>query len=99
MSRTLRQISVRNFRADPSPIVSGELVEKALYLVLPDGRAMPGFEAYRYVVLRVPGLWWQAPFFYVPLLSRLFGHLIYNWVASNRSWLSSLRLRSDRTQQ
>jgi len=25
---------------------------KALYLVLPDGRALPGFEAYRYVVLR-----------------------------------------------
>ena len=95
----LRQISVRNFRADPSPIVSDELVEKALYLVLPDGRAMPGFEAYRYVVLRVPGLWWQVPFFYVPVLSRLLGHPIYNLVASNRSWLSSLRLRSDRAQQ
>ena len=53
-----------------------------------DGRALPGFEAYRYVVLRVPGLWWQIPFFYVPVLSRLFGHPIYNWIASNRSWLS-----------
>lgn len=55
--------------------------------MLPDGRALPGFEAYRYVVLRVPGLWWQVPLFYIPVLSRLFGHLIYNWIAANRSRL------------
>jgi hypothetical protein len=81
------QIQIRDFRTDPSPIVSDEQLIKALYLVLPDGRALPGFEAYRYVVLRVPGLWWQVPFFYVPLLSRLFGHPIYNWIAANRSRL------------
>ena len=52
----LRQISVRDFRTNPSPVVSDAQMEKALYLVLPDGRALPGFEAYRYVVLRVPGL-------------------------------------------
>lgn len=89
----LRQIRIRDFRSNPSPVVSKARLEKALYLVLPDGRALPGFEAYRYVVLRVPGLWWQIPFFYVPLLSRLFGHPIYNWVAANRGWLSSMRLR------
>jgi len=43
-------------------------------------------------VLRVPGLWWQVPSFYVPVLSRLFGHPIYNWIAANRGRLSSLRL-------
>jgi predicted DCC family thiol-disulfide oxidoreductase YuxK len=90
----LAQISVRDFRTDPSPVVSDAAVEKALYLVLPDGRALPGFEAYRYVVLRVPGLWWQVPLFYIPVLSRLLGHPIYNWVASNRSWLSSFRSKS-----
>ena len=84
----LKQIQVRDFRTDPSPVVSDEAVNKALYLVLPDGRALPGFEAYRYVVLRVPGLWWQIPFFYVPVLSRLVGHPIYNWIATNRSTLS-----------
>jgi predicted DCC family thiol-disulfide oxidoreductase YuxK len=84
----LGQVAVRDFRTNPSPVVSDERVEKALYLVLPDGRALPGFEAYRYVVLRVPGLWWQVPFFYIPVLSRLLGHPIYNWIASNRSWLS-----------
>jgi len=86
----LRQIRVRDFRTDPSPVVSDAQLEQALYLVLPDGRALPGFEAYRYVVLRVPGLWWQFPFFYVPVLSRLIGHPIYNWIAGNRGWLSSL---------
>ena len=84
----LRQIQIRDFRADPSPVVSDDRVEKALYLVLPDGRALPGFEAYRYVVLRVPGLWWQIPFFYLPVLSRLVGHPLYNWVAANRGRLS-----------
>ena len=91
----LGQIKTRNFRTDPSPVVSDAQMEKALYLVLPDGRALPGFEAYRYVVLRVPGLWWQVPFFYVPVFSRLFGHPIYNWVAGNRGWLSSM-MRSQR---
>jgi len=85
----LKQISIRDFRSNPSPIVSKARLEKALYLVLPDGRALPGFEAYRYVVLRVPGLWWQIPFFYVPVFSRLFGHPIYNWVAANRGLLST----------
>ena len=88
----LGQIRIRDFRADPSPVVSDAQLEKALYLVLPDGRALPGFDAYRYVVLRVPGLWWQVPFFYVPVLSRLFGRPIYNWIAANRMRLSSFRL-------
>ena len=89
----LGQIKIRDFRTNPSPVVSDAQLEKALYLVLPDGRALPGFEAYRYVVLRVPGLWWLIPFFYVPVLSRLFGHPIYNWIAANRSRLSAVRLR------
>lgn len=83
----LRQIRIRDFRRDPSPVVSHDQLLKALYLVLPDGRALPGFEAYRHVVLRVPGLWWQVPFFYVPVFSRLLGHPIYNWIAANRSRL------------
>jgi predicted DCC family thiol-disulfide oxidoreductase YuxK len=88
----LGQIGIRDFRSKPSPMVSDALLEQALYLVLPDGRALPGFEAYRYVVLRVPGLWWLVPLFYLPVLSRLFGHPIYNWIAANRGRLSSLRL-------
>jgi predicted DCC family thiol-disulfide oxidoreductase YuxK len=92
----LQQISVRDFRSHPSPVVSDAKMEKALHLVLPDGRALPGFEAYRYCVLRVPGLWWQVPFFYIPVFSRLFGHPIYQWIAANRGRLSSLRLGSPR---
>ena len=93
----LGQIKTRDFRTNPSPVVSDAQMEKALYLVLPDGRALPGFEAYRYVVLRVPGLWWQVPFFYVPVLSRLFGHPIYNWIAANRSRLSSILISPRRS--
>jgi predicted DCC family thiol-disulfide oxidoreductase YuxK len=86
----LGQIKIRDFRTNPSPVVADAQLEKALYLVLPDGRALPGFDAYRYVVLRVPGLWWQVPFFYVPVLSRFIGRRIYAWVAANRTRLSSL---------
>jgi predicted DCC family thiol-disulfide oxidoreductase YuxK len=86
----LGQIKIRDFRANPSPVVGDAQLEKALYAVVPDGRALPGFEAYRYVVLRVPGLWWMVPFFYVPMVSRLFGRPIYNWVAANRSRLSAM---------
>ena len=92
----LGQIRIRDFRTNPSPVVSDAQLEKALYLVLPDGRALPGFEAYRYVVLRVPGLWWLVPLFYVPVLSRLIGRPIYNWIAANRSRLSSWRFGSAR---
>lgn len=94
----LGQIRVRDFRTNPSPVVTDAQMEKALYLVLPDGRALPGFEAYRYVVPRVPGLWWQIPFFYIPVFSRLIGHPIYNWVAANRSRLSSWRMGLARPQ-
>jgi predicted DCC family thiol-disulfide oxidoreductase YuxK len=87
----LGQITIRDFRTDPSPVVSDAQVETALYTVLPDGRALAGFEAYRHVVLRVPGMWWMVPFFYIPVLSRLLGHPIYNWVAANRGWLSAIR--------
>jgi predicted DCC family thiol-disulfide oxidoreductase YuxK len=83
----LKQVSIRDFRTNPSPAVSDEKMLKALYAVLPDGRALPGFEAYRHVVLRVPGMWWLVPFFYIPVFSRLFGHPIYNWIAANRSRL------------
>ena len=59
----LNQISVRDYRTNPSPVVASEKVDKALYLVTGDKRAIPGFDAYQYAVLRVPGLWWQEPFF------------------------------------
>ena len=89
----LHQMTIRNFRTNPSPVVADAQLEKALYLVLPDGRALPGFEAYRNIVLRVPGLWWLVPFFYMPVLSRLLGHPVYNWVAANRGRLSTMRIK------
>jgi len=84
----LGQIRVRDYRTNPSPVVSSEKVDKALYLVTEDEKALPGFDAYQYAVLRVPGLWWQVPFFYIPVLSKLFGRPIYNWIAANRGTIS-----------
>jgi len=84
----LQQISVRDYRTNPSPVVASEKVDKALYLVKADNTAIPGFDAYQYVVLRVPGLWWQVPFFYIPFFSKLFGRPIYNWIAANRGTIS-----------
>jgi predicted DCC family thiol-disulfide oxidoreductase YuxK len=85
----LGQIGIRDFRADPSAAVGDAQLEQALYAVLPDGRALPGFEAYRHAVLRVPGLWWLVPLFYIPGLSRLLGRPIYDWIAANRSRLAA----------
>jgi predicted DCC family thiol-disulfide oxidoreductase YuxK len=84
----LRQITVRDFRSDPSPLVPSAALEKALYLVTRDGRALPGFEAYRHAVLRVPGLWWLVPAFYLPWLSRAAGTRIYDWIARHRHVIS-----------
>jgi predicted DCC family thiol-disulfide oxidoreductase YuxK len=84
----LQQISVRDYRTNPSPVVPSEKADKALYLVTEDDKAIPGFDAYRYAVLRVPGLWWQVPFFYIPVLSKLAGRPIYNWIAANRGVIS-----------
>jgi len=90
----LRQIGIRDFRTNPSPIVADAQLEKALYLVRPRGKPLAGFEAYRYAVLRVPGLWWLVPLFYVPVLSRWVGSAIYGWVAAHRSLLSAMTLRN-----
>ncbi|WP_455222783.1 DCC1-like thiol-disulfide oxidoreductase family protein [Kaarinaea lacus] len=92
----LQQISVRDYRTNPSPIVASEKVDKALYLVTEDEKAIPGFDAYRYAVLRVPGLWWQVPFFYIPVFSKLFGRPIYNWIAANRGTISQCVVKPSR---
>lgn len=84
----LQQICVRDYRTNPSSIVASEKVDKALYLVTQDEKAIPGFDAYQYAVLRVPGLWWQIPFFYIPVLSKLVGRPVYNWIAANRGVIS-----------
>jgi hypothetical protein len=54
-------------------------------------KTIAAFEAVRYIVLRVPGLWWLAPLVYVPVVSRLFAWVIYRRLATERS---GRRLRS-----
>lgn len=85
----LRQISVRDYRLKPSSVVSNEQLDRALYLTTDDGKTFAGFEAYRYLVLRIPGLWWTIPLFYIPVLSRFVGHPLYNWIATHRHVIST----------
>ncbi|MCI0507732.1 MAG: DCC1-like thiol-disulfide oxidoreductase family protein [Gammaproteobacteria bacterium] len=95
----LQQIKVRDYRTNPSPVVSSQDADKALYLVTGNDKAIPGFDAYRYAVLRVPGLWWQVPFFYIPVFSKLCGRPIYNWIAANRSVISQCVVKPGRSTQ
>jgi hypothetical protein len=80
----LQQIRTRDFRTNTFPNLSGSSADPPLHLVLSDGRVLAGFDACRYVALRVPGLWWSVPFFYVPVVSRALGHLISGWLSANR---------------
>jgi predicted DCC family thiol-disulfide oxidoreductase YuxK len=85
----LGQISTRDYRTNPSRVVASEDVDQALHVVIDRSRALPGFDAYRYVVARVPGLWWLVPLFYIPLISRAVGRPVYNWIASHRDVIST----------
>lgn len=85
----LQQISIRDYRSNPSPLVSREESDQALYTVNHRGEKFAGFYAYRYVVTRVPGMWWLLPLFYVPFVSSALGTRIYNWIAGHRHVISS----------
>lgn len=91
----LQQITTRNYHDDPSPVVSDEDADKAIYTVTANRQTLPGFEAYRYVVARTPGMWWFAPLFYIPVLSRMLGRLAYQWIASHRMQLSGYFFKPD----
>jgi len=66
-----KQITVRDIRTDTR--ADDPPTETTIAVALPDGQRLRGFEAYRHIAARAPGLWWQIPLFYVPLLNRVFG--------------------------
>lgn len=90
----LQQIRTRDYHTNPSPKVPSEMVAQALYTITAKDKAIPGFDAYRHVVLRVPGMFFLVPFFYVPVFSKLIGRLIYKWVAKNRMMLSRVLFKA-----
>jgi predicted DCC family thiol-disulfide oxidoreductase YuxK len=85
----LQQIALRDIRTVPPPAEIAARPDQAPWVVVPDGRTLAGFDAYRHIVPRVPGLWWLLPLFHVPVVSRLLGRPIYHWVAASRRWLST----------
>ena len=88
----LQQIALRDIRVVPPPAGIDARPDQAPWIVLPDGRTFAGFDTYRYLVARVPGLWWLVPLFHVPVISRLCGRPIYDGVAASRRWLSTTGL-------
>jgi predicted DCC family thiol-disulfide oxidoreductase YuxK len=85
----LQQIALREIQTVPPPAAIDGRPDKGPWVVLPGGRTLAGFDAYRHIVPRVPGLWWLVPLFHVPVVSRLLVRPIYDWVAASRRWLST----------
>jgi predicted DCC family thiol-disulfide oxidoreductase YuxK len=88
----LGQIAAHDFRTTPTLAIPDTLPDHVLFLILPDGRTLPGFEALRHVAVRVPGLWWLIPLVYVPMVSRRCAQLIHDWVTANRSRVAAEEL-------
>jgi len=86
----LNQIKTRDYRTNPSPIVASKKIDHALYTITANDKPIAGFDAYRHVVIRIPGAWWFAPLYYIPFFSRAIGRPIYNWIAAHRMQLSRL---------
>ena len=84
---TARQISVRDFRTNPSPVVSDEKMHKRSIPCCPTAARCPASRpiAMSCRACRGCGGWCRSSM--CRWLSRLFGHPIYNWIAANRSRL------------
>jgi len=78
----LNQIRVRDRWTSAIAVNDAATAQDALTLVPAQGSTMSGFGAYRYLVLRVPGLWWLVPLFTVPVLSHVVGGAVCRWMAN-----------------
>lgn len=84
----LRQLSLRDYRINPSPRLKFEDQDREIHIISKD-HVLWGFDAYRYMVVRIPGLWWLIPLFYVPFFSKFIGRPLYRWIAARRSAIST----------
>ena len=57
--------------------------ESELLILLPTGKWLGGFRAFRFMAWRLPLCWFVAPLLYLPGAS-LIGSKVYAWVAMNR---------------
>ncbi|MBS0184800.1 MAG: DUF393 domain-containing protein [Proteobacteria bacterium] len=81
------QCCYRNYRTNPSPLLKEEDQDKEIHIIS-NNAILSGFDAYRYLVLHIPGLWWLVPAFYIPFLSKFVGRPLYRWIASRRASIS-----------
>ena len=75
------RIHWRNFREHDRDVAHLNLqFDQAAYLVINRQMALPGFFAFRKLLLASPRLWMILPFAYFPG-SRWIGPMIYDWIA------------------
>lgn len=84
----LQQILARDYHNTPLVHVTLTEASSAIILINDSENTYSGFDAYRYAVARVPGLWWLIPLFYIPWLSAAVGRPLYAWIAANRMIVS-----------
>jgi predicted DCC family thiol-disulfide oxidoreductase YuxK len=84
----LQQITAHDYRRTSLQDVTLAEASAAIYLIDESGRKYSGFDAYRHAVVRIPGLWWLVPLFYIPWLSAAVGRPLYRWIAANRQTVS-----------
>lgn len=90
----LNQIQATDFRDKQLPTIDYHQHEKAIYLSNPSTNPLSGFNAYQYLVGRIPGLLWLFPLFNIPYLSKKVGSAVYRYVASNRYIFSNYFFKS-----
>lgn len=56
---------------------------KEMHLKTPGGEVLAGYDAFRWLALRIPAAMWLAPFMWIPG-AQWIGRKIYTWVAKNR---------------
>ena len=77
-----------NFHDQPdlsrlNPALTPERCRSEMILLEPDGRLWGGFQAFARLCLRLPLLWWLAPFVHLPGANWI-GSRVYRWVATHR---------------
>jgi predicted DCC family thiol-disulfide oxidoreductase YuxK len=77
------------------PQVSDEACQRAMQLVLPDGRVLAGADAVPEILRRIPRWRWLAGVLAWPPVRPL-SRRVYRWVADNRMRLSCALPRSSR---
>ena len=60
------------------------LIEESIVVITPKNDYITHFEACKYLIVRIPLLYFIIPFLYLPFLSNYIGNKLYKYVSQNR---------------